>query len=349
MQAAAQHVRAQREMTFMRKLVRIGALALLYALLSGAALWSVPAVYYGDLPQFWRIPAAAAAGLLLLGSLMLRGWRMRLTVFGLVFSLILVWWFALEPSNTRDWQPDVAVLPHAEIKGDLITLRNIRNCEYTSETRYTVNHYDKTVRLSQLKAVDLFLVYWGSPLIAHTMLSFQFGEDDFVCVSIETRKTVDEEYSSLRGFFRQYELIYVLGDERDLVRLRTNFRNEDVYLYRLAFNPDVAGPVFLQYLRQINELYARPQWYNALISNCTTNIRGHARPYTSDARIDWRMLVNGFVDEMAYERGMLDTRLPFTELKRISHINARARAFGDDPDFSLRLRDGLPTPGVPAF
>ena len=175
MQAAAQHVRVEREMTFMRKLVRIGALALLYALLSGAALWSVPAVYYGDLPQFWRVPAAAAAGLLLLGSLMLRGWRMRLTVFGLVFFLILVWWFALEPSNTRDWQPDVAILPRAEINGDLITLRNIRNCEYTSETQYTVNHYDKTVRLSQLKAVDLFLVYWGSPLIAHTMLSFQFG------------------------------------------------------------------------------------------------------------------------------------------------------------------------------
>jgi hypothetical protein len=333
----------------MRKLVRIGAQALLYVVLLGAVLWTVPAVYYGDLPQFWRVPAAVAAGALLLGALMLRGWRMRLAVFGPAFFLILVWWFTLEPSNTRDWQPDVAILPRAEINGDLITLRNIRNCEYTSETQYTVNHYDKTVRLSQLKAVDLFLVYWGSPLIAHTMLSFQFGDDDFVCVSIETRKTVDEEYSALRGFFRQYELIYVLADERDLVRLRTNFRNEDVYLYRLAFNPDVAGPVFLQYLHQINELYARPQWYNALISNCTSNIRGHARPYTRDARIDWRILVNGFVDEMAYERGMLDTRLPFAELKRTSHINARARALGDDPDFSLRIRDGLPAPGVSAF
>jgi hypothetical protein len=345
MQAAAHHVRAETEMIFMRKLARIGALALLYALLLGAVLWSVLAVYYGDLPQFWRIPAAAAAGALLLGSLMLRGQRMRLTVFGLVFSLILVWWFALEPSNTRDWQPDVAILPRAEINGDLITLRNIRNCEYSSETRYGVNHYDKTVRLSQLKAVDLFLVYWGSPLIAHTMLSFQFGDDDFVCVSIETRKTVDEEYSALRGFFRQYELIYVLGDERDLVRLRTNFRNEDVYLYRLAFNQDVACPVFLQYLKKINELYENPQWYNALFSNCTTNIRAHALTYTRDARIDWRILVNGFVDEMAYERGMLDTRVPFADLRRLSLINARAKALGDDPDFSLRIREGLLAPG----
>lgn len=336
-----------KERDFMRNMARIVAKMFLYLAQFGVLCWSVLAVYYGDLPQPWPVPAAAATGGLLFGTLFLR--RFRLTVFASFFCLILLWWFALEPSNTRDWQPDVAVLPRAELSGDLITLRNIRNCDYISETEYTVRHYDKTVRLSELRAVDLFQVYWGSKLIAHTMLSFQFGEQDFVCLSIETRKTVGEEYSSLRGFFRQYELTYVLGDERDLVRLRTNYRNEDVYLYRLAFNPDVAGPVFLQYLRHINELYARPQWYNALISNCTTNIRGHARPYTSDARIDWRILVNGFLDEMAYERGMLDTRLPFAELKRISHINARAQALGDDPDFSLRIRDGIPVPGASPF
>lgn len=331
----------------MGNIVTTGVRAFSYAVQFGAACWSVPAVYYGDLPQPWPVPAAAAAGGLLLATLFLR--RFRLAVFSVLFGLLLAWWLALEPSNTRDWQPDVAVLPRAEINGDLITLRNIRHCEYASQTRYTVRHYDKTVRLSELRAVDLFLVYWGSPFIAHTMLSFQFGEDDFVCISIETRKTVDEEYSAVRGFFRQYELTYVLGDERDLVLLRTNHRDEDVYLYRLAFNPDVAGPVFLQYLRQINALYERPQWYNALLSNCTTNIRGHARPYTSDARLDWRILVNGFVDEMAYERGMLDTRLPLAELRSLSHINDRARALGDVPDFSRRIREGLPVPGAPAL
>jgi hypothetical protein len=333
----------KKERDVMRDMAGTAAKAFLYLAQFGAVCWSVLAIYYGDLPHPWPLPAAAAAGGLFFGTLFLR--RFRLIAFSAFFGLLLTWWFALEPSNTRDWQPDVAVLPRAELNGDLITLRNIRHCEYASETEYAVRHYDKTVRLSELRAVDLFLVYWGSPLIAHTMLSFQFGEKDFVCISIETRKTVGEEYSALRGFFRQYELTYVLGDERDLVLLRTNHRNEDVYLYRLAFNPDVAGPVFLQYLHQINALYERPQWYNALLSNCTTDIRGHARPYTRDARIDWRMLVNGFVDEMAYERGMLDTRLSLAELKRISHINARARAVGDDPDFSLRIRDGLPVPG----
>ena len=321
-------------------------MALVWLVLLSVVCWSVLAVYYGDLPPAWRGPAAAGAGCLLSGALLLGPWKRRLPAFSAIFGLLLVWWFALEPSNARDWQPDVAILPSAEIEGDRITLRNIRNCEYTSETQYTVRHYDKTVLLSELRAVDLFLVYWGSPLIAHTMLSFQFGEDDFVCISIETRKTVGEEYSALRGFFRQYELTYVLADERDLVRLRTNYRNEDVYLYRLAFNREVAGAVFLEYLRQINRLFGRPQWYNALLSNCTTNIRGHALAYTRDARIDWRMLVNGFVDEMAYERGMLDTRLPFAELKRLSLINPRAKALDDAADFSLRIRDGLPVPGA---
>jgi len=329
----------------MRRMVRIGGEALLWIVLSGLICWSVLAVYFGDLPQPWAGPLAAGAGVLLLGTLLLRPWKRRLGVFAVVFSVILSWWLSLEPSNSRDWQPDVAVLPRAEIEGDRILLRNIRNCDYISETQYTVRHYDKTILLSELRGVDLFLINWGSPLIAHTMLSFRFGEDDFVCISIETRKTVDESYSSVRGFFRQYELTYVLGDERDLVRLRTNFRREDVYLYRLAFNPGVARSVFLEYLHQMNQLFEHPQWYNALLSNCTTNIRGHARPYTSDAQLDWRMLVNGFVDEMAYERGMLDTRMPFAELKRLSLINERAQAMDDAPDFSLRIRDGLPVPG----
>lgn len=306
--------------------------------------WSVAAVYFG-LPEAWSWLAAGAVGIGLLGSLALRPWRRRVTAFVLIFGPVLVWWVGLAPSNDRDWQPDVAVLPRAEIDGEGVILRNVRDCDYTSETEYAVRHYDKTVHLSDLRGVDLFLVYWGSPRIAHTMLSFRFGEDDFVCVSIETRKEKGEEYSALRGFFRQYELIYVLGDERDLVRLRSNFRHEDVYLYRLAFNPEVARAVFLEYLRQINSLVERPQWYNALLSNCTTNIRGHARPYTSDARPDWRMLANGYVDRMAYERGMLDTRVPFDELRSASRINDLALAAGDAPDFSLRIRDGLPVPG----
>jgi hypothetical protein len=153
---------------------------------------------------------------------------------------------------------------------------------------------------------------------------------------------VDEDYSALAGFFRRYELVYVVGDERDLVRLRTNFRGEEVYLYRLTFNPRIARTVFLEYLRRINELAVRPEWYNAFLSNCTTNIRTLARPYTDDARWDWRLVANGHVEEMAYERGMLNTTVPLDDLRLFGRINRRARELGSGPEFSSRIREGVP-------
>ena len=131
----------------MRRSVRVGGMALVWIVLLAVVCWSVLAVYYGDLPQAWRGFAAAGAGCLLLGALLLRPWKRRLPAFSAIFGLLLVWWFALEPSNARDWQPDVVILPSAEIEGDRITLRNISNCEYTSETEYTVAHYDKTPSL----------------------------------------------------------------------------------------------------------------------------------------------------------------------------------------------------------
>lgn len=303
-------------------------------------IWCVLALYYSDL-SIWVLWMAVAGvcggyGLLFFG----RSWGYIVNI--VLFAGILGWWLLLEPSHERPWQPDVAAVANATINGDTVTIHNIRNCEYRSELDYTVRYYDKQVRLSDLRGVDLFQVYWGSPFIAHTMLSFDFGDGEPVCFSIEARKTAEESYSSLAGFFRQYELICVVGDERDLVRLRTNFRNEDVFLYRLTFNPQVARSVFLSYVRRVNDLAAHAEWYNALLSNCTTSIRALARPYTNDARWDWRMLANGHIDEMAYERGMFNTFWSLPELRRLGHINARARSIGDSPEFSRQIREGVP-------
>jgi hypothetical protein len=171
------------------------------------------------------------------------------------------------------------------------------------------------------------------------MLSFGFAGGEYLCFSIETRKERGESYSAIRGFFREFELIYVVGDERDLVRLRTNFRGEQVYLYRLNTDPAVARQVLLGYLEAVNRLKQRPEWYNALTSNCTTNIRGHTRPYAKNARFDWRILVSGLVDQMAYERGSLDQSLPFDQLKAGSLINKRAREADQDTAFSRRIRE----------
>ena len=191
-------------------------------------------------------------------------------------------------------------------------------------------------------SAHLFLVYWGSPNIAHTMLSFGFKDGNYVCFSIETRKEKGEEYSPVKGFFRQYEQLYVVADERDVVRLRTNYRKEDVYLYRLQIPPAFSRKVFLDYLGTVNSLYQQAEWYNALTANCTTSIRQHTVPYNPDAKFDWRIIVNGYLDEMIYQRGLVVTNLSFAELKQRSYINPKAQATTPEQDFSLQIRQGIP-------
>ena len=306
--------------------------------------WATVAILYSNLPDFLR---PWMAGLFGIGSLivLIGMHRNRRAQWGFLaaFAVALAWWLLMPPSNSRNWQPDVAVLPWADIQGNKVTIHNIRNCDYRSETDYTVRHYDKTFDLTGLKSVDLSLVYWGSPYIAHTMFSFGFEGGDFVCISIETRKEVGEAYSTIKGFFRQYELTYVVADERDLIGLRTNYRmGEDVYLYRLNASSDIIRKIFLDYLREVNSLKERPEWYNALTGNCTTSIRGHTAPYNPDARIDWRIIANGFLDEMLYERKTIDTSLPFKELKKRSLINERVKGLEKSPDFSRLIRLGLP-------
>ena len=259
------------------------------------------------------------------------------------FACVLTWWLLLPPSNDRNWQKDVAVLPFADIEGNRIVVHNIRNCDYRSETDFDVRHYDKTFDLDKLRTADLYLVYWGSPSIAHTMVSFGFDGGDYICISIETRKQEGESYSAVKGFFRQFELTYVVADERDLVKLRTNYRaGEEAYLYRVQIPPERVRSIFMEYFKRINGLYRRPQWYNALTSNCTTNIRFISKVAGQSAPFDWRMIINGHLDEMLYERRRIDTSLPFAKFKQLCLINARAKAADKAEDFSRLIRVGVP-------
>jgi hypothetical protein len=305
--------------------------------------WVVLAILYSHLPGFLRTWIAGIYGIGSLVALAARysDWRTWLG-FLAASTAVLVWWLCLPPSNSRNWQPDVALLPWADIRGTSVTIHNIRNCDYRSETDYTVRHYDRTFDLAGLKSLDLTLIHWGSPYIAHTMLSFGFEGGGFVCFSVETRKEIGEEYSTIKGFFRQYELTYVVADERDLIGLRTNYRGEQVYLYRLKYSANLIRRVFLDYLQKVNALKERPEWYNALTDNCTTSIRIHTAPYNPDARLDWRIIINGFMDEMLYERRAVDTSLPFPELKKRSLINERAKGVDKSADFSQLIRAGLP-------
>jgi Domain of unknown function (DUF4105) len=258
------------------------------------------------------------------------------------FVVVLAAWLAIPPSNERDWQPDVATLAFADVHGDRVIVHNVRNATYRTETDYTVRLEDRALDLSQLRSLDLFLVHWGSPLIAHTIMSWGFAGDQYLAISIETRKERGEQYSALRGFFRQYELVFVVADERDVVGLRTNVRGEDVRVYRLDVPPADARVLLLRYLQEVNELRERPQWYNALTHNCTTAIQRLASSGARHSWWSWKLFLNGYLDELAYDIGAIDRSLPFAVLKAKSHINERAKAAGDDPRFSVRIREGLP-------
>jgi hypothetical protein len=260
-----------------------------------------------------------------------------------VIVVIAAWWFTLKPSNDLDWQPDVARTAWAEINGDNVTIHDVRNCDYRTETDYTPHWETRTIRLSQITGIDMAVDYWGSPWIAHPIISFQFADARPLCFSIETRKTVGQSYSAIRGLYRQFTLIYIAADERDVLRVRTNYRKgEDIYLYRLVMTRARARERFLEYIRSLNALRNRPRWYNAITTNCTTAIR-EQHPASERIPWDWRILVNGKGDEMMYDHGFIASDgLPFEELKARSLINARARAADQDPDFSVRIREALP-------
>lgn len=316
----------------------------IWVVLFFCSLWATGAIYF-DLPApALRLPVTIAFVLMLLAAVIFArgGWfKMVLVLSG--FVLVTSWWLTLKPSEDRPWQSDVDRTAWAETDGEQITLHNVRNCQYRTETDFTPQWETRTVRFSQLVGMDIAITYWGSPLIAHPIVSFRFADAVPICFSIEARKIVGETYSAIRGFYRQFNLIYIVADERDPIRLRTNYRKgEDVYLYRTAASPEQARERFHEYLTSVNALNGNPRWYNAVTTNCTTAIRTQ-RPSNERAPWDWRILVNGKGDELLYERHAIVTSgLSFSELKKRSLINERARQSDRDPDFSRRIREGLP-------
>lgn len=323
---------------------------LLVFLVSGVTVWAALALLYSSTTNA-SVSALLAGAFLLFGLLtaLAVGTRRRakvaLAAFSVLFAVLLGWWSGIEPSNDRDWQPDVARLAYAEINGDRVTVRNVRNFDYRSETDYTPHYYDRTYDLGKLRSVDLIAVYWMGPAIAHTILSFGFEGGDPLAISIETRKEQGETYSTTRGFFKQYELHYVVADERDVVRLRTSYRKdppEDVYVYRLHGSLEHGRRVFLQYMQRINDLKARPEFYNTLIDNCTTGIWMNARINPGHVPLSWKIFASGYLPEYLHGVGMLAPGVPFAELQRLGYINPRARAAGDAEDFSRLIRAGLP-------
>jgi hypothetical protein len=246
-----------------------------------------------------------------------------------------------EPSNFRNWSPDQAVLPYAEYdEADRVTIHNIRNCEYKTETNYDVRHYDKTYDLKKLNRVDFLRVPFPEmPDLAHTMLSFGFSDEEYLGVSVEIRKEKGEAYNPVRAMFNQYEIMYVLADERDLIGLRTNYRKNDVYLYETRATPEQARKMLFDVLARVNKLRETPEFYHTLSNNCTTNIVRHVN-HLAPGRIkyDYRILLPGLSDRVAYEAGLLKTAHSFDETRQAARITDVAYRAREADDFSQRIR-----------
>jgi hypothetical protein len=314
-----------------------------FLLLLPFAAWTVGVILFTDLPG--AVVLCLLPPIIMLVPLFwLRSCRRALCIALAAFGLVVLGWSCLTPSNDRIWQPNVSQLASATVEGNVVTVHNVRNCDYRSETDYDVRHETRTYPLDGLRTVDLVMVNWGLKDIAHMMMSFGFEDGRYLCFSLETRMEVGEKYSAASGFFRNFELICIAGDERDLIGLRSNYREgENVSIYRLnPRDPDILRETFLAYLDRLNELHDTPEWYNALSENCMTGAYKIIRRNAANAHWDWRVILNEHVIEMAYEHGTVDTSFPIAEFRARSIINARAKKAGNSPDFSRLIRRGLP-------
>ena len=316
----------------------------MWLLLALLTLWAVAALYVDVRIPALRIPVALIY-VIGIGTILFKlkgsAWAPALCLMG--FCGVLAWWLTLKPSNNGNWQPNVERTAWAEIDGDRVTIHNLRNCDYRTETDYTNCWSDRTIYLSQIRAVDFFLTNWGIPFASHPIISFQFGDNEHVAFSIEVRYKVGQAYSTVLGFFRQYELIFITADERDVIRLRTNCRKaEEVYMYRVQVQPEAARTMFLTYITYLNRLKDQPEWYNALTKNCTTTLdRQLAADVNNPHPWNYQLVLNGTLDRLLYDRGRLvSAGLPFPELKQREHINAAAQAADRSPEFSALIRAG---------
>jgi hypothetical protein len=272
---------------------------------------------------------------------LIAGWRRRYrwAVAWLALLVVLMgWWSTIQPSHQRVWADDVARMVTGKVDGNLVTLDQVRNFDWRSDTDYTARWEPRQYDLNQLQSVDVAMSYWMGPAIAHTLVSFGFSDGRYLTFSIEIRKERGESFDGLAGFFKRYETVLIAADERDILRVRTNVRDEDMWLYRLKMPQAMMRSLFLSYLDEGEQLKQHPRFYNTLTGNCTTIVYQMARRITPGLPLDWRLLASGYLDRYLYDLGALAGQGEFAALRQQAHITAKARAADQAADFSARIR-----------
>ncbi len=313
-----------------------GALALWFQF-PGNGVARVVAILVWCIPVVWALRASFGPK---------RRWH-SLAVFAGVFALMLVWWATITPQQDRQWADDVAQPLRARIEGNRLLVDNVRDFNWRTDQDYDVRWERREYDLSQVQSVDMVLSYWMGPAIAHTLVSFGFADGRQLVFSLEIRKEQGESFSALGGFFRKFEAVLVASDERDIVRVRSNVRGEDVYLYRLhGLSPDDMRALLAFYVERAQQLEHTPRFYNTLTSNCTTVVFALMRRIVPVLPLDYRLLLSGYLAEYAADVGGLTPGVPYAQLHRLGRITERARSAGDAADFSTRIRQGVP--GIPS-
>lgn len=310
------------------------------------AAWTWGAIYYdgpGRAPGGWNFLLAiiwvVSSTIIASKAKIGRFWQLRLILCCLP---VYVYWLSIRPSNNRDWQPEFAETGYVEIKGDTLIFHQVRNFDYEDDGspsgKVTERWESRTHHLNKLNGIDLHFDAFGGKLMAHPMLSFNFGDEGHLLLSIETRKEKHESFSAIGGIYKMFELQYIFGDEADFVRVRSNIRNEPMYIYRTTTTPEQARELLLECIHTQNHLKQKPHWYNAVTTNCTTSYRAQT-PADKRNPFDWRLLVNGQLDRMLYEKGVLETGgLSFEELRKQAFINETSQAHPEAKGFSQVIR-----------
>jgi hypothetical protein len=331
-----------------RTLLRVtGRVAVSLAVLL-TALWACLALWYqlpGPAPVkigagvLWALFALAAIALLWRG----RGPRALLS-YTVGFAVLLGWWSTILPSQNRAWADDVARQVSSHVEGSVVTMDNVRNFDWRSDTDYTPRWETRRYDLDRLRTVDVASSYWSGPAIAHTLVSFGFDDGRFVTFSIEIRKERGESFSSIGGFFKQFETSLVAADEHDILRVRTNVRGEDLYLYRVRLPQAEMRSLFLAYLDEGASLVRAPSFYNTLTANCTTIVYALARHIVPGLPMDWRLLASGYLPDYLYDVGGLTPGYSMEALRAAGRVTERAIAADTTPaaDFSQAIRQGVP-------
>ena len=319
---------------------------------AGAAIWGGFALWYQLPRRLWLRVAGVALWLVFAAVALVAVARgliaIGMVLFGAAFALLLVWWHGIKPSNNRDWADDVGQMTTGVVEGDRVTLRNVRNFDWRTTSDYTRRWETRTYDLRRLEGVDMILSYWTVEPIAHVLISFGFGDGEYVVFSVEIRREKTEKFSAIGGFFKEFELSIIACDERDVIRLRTNVRDEEDYLYRIRMRLSNMRSLFLSYVSEANELARTPRFYNTLTVNCTTLVYHMMRRILGRLPLDLRLLFSGYLPGYVHKVGGLDTRYPLEELHRLGYVTGRAKHSDRRPSFSADIREGIPPVEPPA-